>query len=118
MDLYGQFNSSHTPWTLREELGSGADRMRGYYGGRYIDSNQMTVQMELRQHIYGRLGCVAWIGGGTVFPSFSKLRLAHILPNYGLGLRFEFKHHVNALIMVLEKKPEDLCFNLQKHSDS
>lgn len=98
MDLYGQFNSSHTPWTLREELGSGADRMRGYYGGRYIDSNQMTVQMELRQHIYGRLGCVAWIGGGTVFPSFSKLRLAHILPNYGLGLRFEFKHHVNIRI--------------------
>lgn len=98
MDLYGQFNNSNIPWTLREELGSGADRMRGYYGGRYIDSNQITAQMELRQHIYSRLGCVAWIGGGTVFPSFDQLRLTHILPNYGLGLRFEFKHHVNIRI--------------------
>ena len=98
MDLYGQFNNKEIPWTLREELGSGSDRMRGYYGGRYIDCNQITAQLELRQHIYSRLGCVAWVGGGTVFPSFNKLQFNHVLPNYGLGLRVEFKHHVNIRI--------------------
>lgn len=59
LDLYGQFNSNNTPWPLREELGSGDSRMRGYYGGRYIDCNQMTTQLELRQHIYSRIGGVA-----------------------------------------------------------
>lgn len=97
-DLYGQFNGNNAPWTLREELGSGTSRMRGYYAGRYIDNNQLSAQLELRQHIYGRIGCVAWAGGGTVFPSFEKLRMKNILPNYGLGLRAEFKHNVNIRI--------------------
>lgn len=98
MDLYGQFYSEQVPWALREELGSGSSRMRGYYAGRYMDTNQITAQLELRQHIYSRLGCVAWIGGGTVFPSFKELKLQHTLPNYGLGLRVEFKHNVNIRI--------------------
>lgn len=94
-DVYGHFYNGQIPWTLREELGSGSSRMRGYYAGRYMDCNQLSAQLELRQHIYARVGCVAWIGGGTVFPSFKKLSFNHILPNYGLGLRIEFKHNVN-----------------------
>lgn len=97
-DLYGQYNGRNIPWALREELGSGSSRMRGYYAGRYMDNNQITAQLELRQHIYSRVGCVAWAGGGTVFPSFEKLRTRNILPNYGLGLRVEFKHNVNIRI--------------------
>lgn len=98
LDLYGQYNGKNTPWTLREELGSGTSRMRGYYAGRYMDNNQITAQLELRQHIYSRVGCVAWVGGGTVFLSFEKLRTKNILPTYGLGLRVEFKHNVNIRI--------------------
>lgn len=98
IDVYGQFYNRETPWTLREELGSGSSRMRGYYAGRYIDCNQIAAQLELRQPIYGRVGCVAWVGGGTVFPSFKALRLTRVLPNYGLGLRVEFKHNVNIRI--------------------
>ena len=97
-DLYGQFYNGQTPWVLREELGSGSSRMLGYYAGRYMDCNQIVAQLELRQHIYSRIGCVAWIGGGTVFPSFKELKLKYILPNYGLGLRIEFKHNVNVRI--------------------
>lgn len=97
-DLYGQLNGDDVPWTLREELGAGTSRMRGYYAGRYIDNNQLSAQMELRQHIYGRVGCVAWAGGGTVFPKLSQLRMKDVLPNYGLGLRVEFKHNVNIRI--------------------
>lgn len=95
LDLYGQFNGANVPWSLREELGSGASRMRGYYAGRYVDNNQIAAQLELRQSVYGRIGAVAWVGGGTVFPSFDRLRIRNILPNYGLGLRLEFKHNVN-----------------------
>lgn len=95
LDLYGQFNGNDVPWALREELGGGPSRMHGYYGGRYIDNNQVAVQLELRQHIYTRVGCVAWVGGGTVFPSFDRLMVKNILPNYGVGVRLEFKHNVN-----------------------
>lgn len=97
-DLYAQFNRENVPWILREELGGGAGRMRGYYAGRYIDSNQVCAQVELRQHIVSRFGCVAWVGAGSVFPSISKFEWKNILPNYGIGLRVEFKHNMNLRI--------------------
>lgn len=97
-DLYGSLNRDGTPWMMREELGSGTSRMRGYYDGRYTDCSQIAAQVELRQHIYSRLGCVAWVGGGNVFPSLDKFKLKNTLPNYGLGLRIEFKHNVNVRI--------------------
>ena len=93
-DFYLKLNGHNTPWPLREELG-GSFRMRGYYSGRYTDNSQMAVQMELRQRLYKRLGCVGWVGAGTVFHSLGEMRMANVLPNYGLGIRFEFKHNVN-----------------------
>ena len=97
-DLYGKFNSSSAPWSLREELGSETRRMRGYYSGRYIDCSQIVSQIELRQHIMKRVGCVAWVGAGSVFPSLKKFDFGKILPNYGVGLRIEIKHNVNMRI--------------------
>lgn len=94
-DVYGQWNSPDTPWTLREELGGGSCRMRGYYAGRYIDCSLVSVQAEIRQPIVSRLGCVAWGGAGTVFSDWKDIRRNRILPNYGVGLRFEAKHNVN-----------------------
>lgn len=94
-DLYGEFNSKHSPWTLREELGSGACRMRGYYAGRYIDNCIAATQLELRQHIYKRIGCAVWGATGTVFPSLRQFKAKDLLPNYGIGFRFEIKHNVN-----------------------
>ena len=97
IDLFAQFNSNNSPWPLREELG-GNQRMRGYYSGRYIDNNIASVQVELRQHIVQRFGFTTWIGGGTVFPAIDKFTAKNILPSYGIGLRFEVKHNVNARI--------------------
>lgn len=97
-DLYAQLNNENAPWILREELGGVMGRMRGYYAGRYIDACQMSVQVELRQHIASRFGCVAWVGAGTVFPSLKKIQWKNILPNYGIGLRVEFKHNMNLRI--------------------
>lgn len=69
--------------------------MRGYYEGRYRDKHKMEGQIELRQHIWKRNGIVAWIGAGTVFNKFSALRVNRVLPNYGIGYRWEFKKNVN-----------------------
>lgn len=94
-DLYGKLNEKNVPWVLREQVGSGSFRMRGYYEGRFMDCSQISTQLELRQHIYKRLGIVAWGGGGWCFPSFSKLDISKFLHNFGLGLRCEFKHNIN-----------------------
>lgn len=96
-DIYGRFNGKHTPWILREQLG-GSTRMRGYYAGRYIDNNILSCQVELRQRIYKRIGATAWGGCGTVFPDFKGFDWRNILPTYGVGLRWEFKHRVNVRI--------------------
>lgn len=93
-DLYGRFGSNDLPWTMREQLG-GRLRMRGYYEGRYTDNHIVAGQVELRQRITGRLGVVVWYGGGTVFSDFGSLRWGDLLPTYGVGIRFEFKHNIN-----------------------
>lgn len=94
MELYGEFNSENTPWPYMAKLG-GDRQMRGYYEGRYTDSDMMTFQVELRQKIWRRIGCVVWVGAGNVFPSIDKFNWSQTLYNYGLGFRWEFKKRVN-----------------------
>lgn len=93
-NLNGMFNYGDVPWGLMAQLG-GSNSMRGYYEGRYRDKNKMECQLELRQHIWGRNGVVAWVGAGTVFNKFSEIESDKILPNYGVGYRWEFKKDVN-----------------------
>lgn len=98
-DWYTKINSSHTPWTMREMIAADGVRMRGYYMGSTIDNNQIAAQIEYRQHIWSRFGLVLWGGGATIFSDISKL-IKHEtkpqwFPNYGVGLRFEFKNNVN-----------------------
>ncbi len=98
-DLYANINSARAPWTMREMIASDGIRMRGYYMGSYLDNSQISLQMELRQNIYRRLGGVVWLGGASVFSSLkdfkSKDSRPQWLPNWGIGARFEFKHNVN-----------------------
>ena len=93
-DLNGMFNCGTTPWGMMAQLG-GSQSMRGYYEGRYRDKHKMECQLEIRQHLWGRNGVVAWIGAGTVFNKFSALSSDKILPNCGVGYRWEFKKDVN-----------------------
>ena len=93
-DLYGEFNSDGTPWTMLARMG-GNNRMRGYYEGQYMDRNLVTCQVELRQHLWRRFGGVVWGGAGNLFPRMSSFRWSETLPNYGLGLRWELKKRVN-----------------------
>lgn len=93
LDLRGEFNSNGTPWTLYASLG-GSHNMRGYYDGRYSDLCAVTLQAELRQRIYKRLGGVVWGGAGNCF-SYDNFAWRNTLPTYGVGLRFELKRRVN-----------------------
>lgn len=96
-DLYAEFNSKGTPWPMLARMG-GSQRMRGYYQGQYTDNDMITVQVELRQKIWRRIGCVVWAGAGNVFPELKKFDWSHTLPNYGIGLRWELKKRVNVRI--------------------
>ena len=94
LDLRGEWNSKGTPWVYNASIG-GTLAMRGYYAGRFNDLCAVTLQAELRQNIYKRLGAVAWGGAGNVFHSFRTFSWQHTLPTYGVGLRYEVKKSVN-----------------------
>lgn len=94
MELHTLFNYGDVPWTMMAQVGV-LGRMRGYYEGRYRDRNIMEGQVELRQHIRGRNGIALWVGLANVFPDFGHIYYDEILPNYGVGYRWEFKKRVN-----------------------
>lgn len=98
-NFHARFTYGNTPWGLLGTLG-GSDNMRGYFEGRYRDKNAADMCLEMRQHIWRRNGVVAWIGAGTVFPKFSALRWSKVLPNWGIGYRWEFKKKVNVRLDV------------------
>lgn len=93
-DVRSTFNFGNPSWGMMAQLG-GSNAMRGYYEGRYRDKHMIEVTVELRQHVWKRNSITAWLGAGTVFPKFSQMRSRHILPNFGLGYRWEFKKNVN-----------------------
>ena len=90
-------------------------RMRGYYEGRYTDRDMITVQAELRQKIWRRIGCVVWGGAGNVFPTLADFRWSQTLPNYGAGLRWEFKNRVNVRFdFGFGRKTSGFLFNVNE----
>lgn len=93
-DFGANLNFGNPSWGMMAELG-GTCSMRGYYEGRYRDKHSLEATVELRQHVWKRNGIVVWAGAGTVFPKFSGLRSRQILPNAGVGYRWEFKKNVN-----------------------
>lgn len=93
-DIRANLNFGNPSWGMMAELG-GTHSMRGYYEGRYRDKHSLEATVELRQHVWKRNGIVVWVGAGTIFPKFSALRSIQILPNAGVGYRWEFKKNVN-----------------------
>ena len=93
-DFGANLNFGNPSWGMMANLG-GTSSMRGYYEGRYRDKHSLEATVELRQHVWKRNGFVVWAGAGTVFPKFSELRSNRILPNVGVGYRWEFKKNVN-----------------------
>lgn len=85
---YGFFNTgSDIPIRSIASLG-GADRMRGYYSGRYRDDHLLSLQAEYRVPVYKRFSAVAFAGIGDVAGRFSTWSLQNMKYSYGGGLRF------------------------------
>lgn len=93
-ELHTRQSVGSVPWPMLSDVGS-SNRMRGYYEGRYRDKNVVDAQVELRQHIWHRNGLVVWLGAAEVFPDYGSLRFRRILPNAGIGYRWQFKKGVN-----------------------
>ncbi|MEG1863828.1 MAG: BamA/TamA family outer membrane protein [Alistipes sp.] len=113
-DFYAEFNSKGTPWPMLARMG-GSHRMRGYYQGRYTDNNLVTLQVELRQRIWRRIGGAVWGGAGNVFSEWKTLNGHETLPTYGVGLRWELKKRVNIRIDYgLGKKTSGFLLNINE----
>lgn len=91
---HGMLSYGRVPWAVMPTFG-GSNSMRGYYEGRFRDKGEMDLTVELRQHVWRRNGFVVWGGVGTVFPRFSAIRFNRLLPNGGIGYRWEFKQRTN-----------------------
>lgn len=93
-DVRATFNTGNPSWYMMASVG-GAYFMRGYYEGRYRDKHMAGAQVELRQRVYRRSGITVWGGAATVFRKFSQVEMRRLLPNVGIGYRWEFKKDVN-----------------------
>ncbi|GIU51317.1 hypothetical protein TUM4249_15680 [Shewanella sp. KT0246] len=89
-----RFTHGDVPWDQLSKAGGG-DLLRGYTSGRYRDKQMVLAQVEYRQNLSGRHGMVYWVGAGVISDTFSELASADILPNNGIGYRFEVKPRVN-----------------------
>lgn len=69
------------------EIG-GDEYVRAYYLGRFRDKNLSTVQFELRNHLFWRIGIATFGGLSMVYEKISKIEDKSFKPNAGIGLRF------------------------------
>ncbi len=97
--IHGMFTYGRTPWGMMPTVG-GNSMLRGYYEGQYRDKCESDVTLELRQHVWGRSGVAVWGGLGAVYPNFSKFHKRDLLPNFGVGYRWEFKKLTNVRVDV------------------
>lgn len=92
--LHGRFTQGDVPWDKLSKLGGGG-HLRGYTSGRYRDKQMLLTQAEYRLNLPGRHGMVFWAGAGTIASEISEFSTDEILPNVGVGYRFEVKPNVN-----------------------
>ncbi|MCM1484419.1 MAG: outer membrane protein assembly factor [Muribaculaceae bacterium] len=112
--VHGAFGYGDVPWSMMPTFG-GSSSMRGYYDGRFRDKCEADVTLEIRQHIWRRNGIVLWGGIGSVFARPRDFRLRHILPNGGIGYRWEFKKRTNVrLDYGIGKGESAFIFNINE----
>ena len=94
--VHGEWTIGHTPWGDLPSIDGEA--IRAYYRGRYRDKCETDIYFELRQHIYGRSGMAVWGGASTIYHKLSDISIKRILPEAGIGYRWEFKKNSNIRI--------------------
>lgn len=112
--LHWRVTWGKTPWGVMPYLG-GSEFMRGYFEGRYRDKGAADLCVELRQHVWRRHGFVVWGGVGSIFPRVTDINLHQLLPNFGVGYRWEFKKNVNVRLDVgFGKHEKGFFFNINE----
>jgi outer membrane protein assembly factor BamA len=86
LQAYGFFNAGEVPLRSLALLG-GANKMRGYYEGRYRDKNMAVFQAEYRAPLFWRMGAVVFGDFGNVGNSLSEINFHYVKYSYGGGLR-------------------------------
>ncbi len=81
------FNAGDVPLRSLALLG-GANKMRGYYEGRYRDKNLVVIQTEYRLPLFWRFSGVAFGDIGNVSGNLSDMNFQYLKYSYGAGLRF------------------------------
>lgn len=87
MQLFNFSNTGDVPIRSLASFG-GANRMRGYYDGRFKDKNLLIFQTEYRFPLYKRFSAVAFGGTGHVSNTITGYSFDDLHYSFGGGLRF------------------------------
>ncbi len=102
----GRFGFGDVPYGEMAQLGTPFD-LRGYTWGQYRDESMVFVLAEHRHQFtksdgsLSRHGAVAWVGGGTIFGADNTEETNNkVLPNFGVGYRFELQPRMNLRVDI------------------
>lgn len=87
-ELYAEFFTRNTPWLFAATT-DGTHRLRAYAFGRYTGRVMLSLQSELRQHLFGSFHIAMWSEVGELAERLCKLGWRNILPSFGAGLRID-----------------------------
>lgn len=85
--LYNYSTFGNTPYRSMGMLG-GADNLRGFYQGRFIDNSMYSAIVEYRAPIYWRFSAVAFGGIGDVYNRPKDINGSTLKYSFGGGIRF------------------------------
>ena len=85
-DAYCEFMYGSVPWNMLSTVGD-SQRMRGYQMWQYRNNNALSMQVELRQKVWGMLSGAVWAGGAVLWGEMGRFNLDNALPNAGAGIR-------------------------------
>lgn len=87
-NFYSAASYGDIPFYYLPQLG-GRSRMRGISNKfMYINTHVTYVQAEMRKHVWGRFGVVAFGAAGNAYSSLRTVSMEHNKFVYGVGLRF------------------------------
>jgi len=95
-----RYDFGQTPFTSLISLGTSQD-LRGLRFGQFRDQYLNYFITEYRYKIYRRVnkptrwGFVIWSGIGSIGPDFSSALFQKVIPDFGVGLRFEIQPRLN-----------------------
>lgn len=88
MQFFGEFTRGNVPFYLLPRL-AGKDRLRGFsHRSKYVNSNVVYSQVELRKHLFWKFGAVAYASIGNAVPDFQTDLTENLKYTYGFGSRF------------------------------